>query len=506
MENILTFIDALNRGLDLLIPSICLALLLLYLIVYATKQIKKNGIADGLYLTILLAIEEAFLVFSIWFFPVWISKAIGNAVSAEIITWIILYLTIPTLWFFYSKKSGGLRGVVAIVTTMTVFLVSWLFGYWIGLIFIAVPLMLIGLYLIHQISQVIIPSSNPDDPIEKRNKFKVLLSYILGIHYPLWVAKQVGDEFDNRVPGSSSKALGGPGLVWMRPYQVAGISSGDELKIIDGQGVLFTKKHQQPIVALDLRKQVRTTEVKTVTRNGVHISVIVFASFSIGSIDGDLPNPDFPIEKKVGSYWYSTERIKKILKTIGVSSNTKVPWDEWVLKRVEHATRSVVSERDLIELWKPRDDHLHANTLQEMAGELKSLLWGTLRDHGVELIDARIVNFNLDENPEVTRQHIDNWKSIWSQRDEAILADAEARANHEIESAHAYAKSILLDAIADSIKKATDPNNPALPRHVIAMYFIHALEEFVRRQPPDDESRQRIQSIKDFFLYNRTED
>jgi hypothetical protein len=42
---------------------------------------------------------------------------------------------------------------------------------------------------------------------------------------------------------------------------------------------------------------------------------------------------------------------------------------------------------------------------------------------------------------------------------------------------------------------------------VIAQYYVHALEEYIKKQPGlnIDESKQKLENMKDFLLYNRTE-
>jgi hypothetical protein len=43
---------------------------------------------------------------------------------------------------------------------------------------------------------------------------------------------------------------------------------------------------------------------------------------------------------------------------------------------------------------------------------------------------------------------------------------------------------------------------------VIAQYYVHALEEYFKKQPRSDvaESKKRLEDIKDFFLHKRGED
>ena len=208
-----------------------------------------------------------------------------------------------------------------------------------------------------------------------------------------------------------------------------------------------------------------------------------------------------------------------------------VYWDDWVVAQVEHATRQVVSERSLDELWRPRMDGRGASALNEMSEELNKLLTPQLRGFGVQLFIARIVNYKLEDEADeahgekkesdngkkngreedkqnhIARQNINTWKSYWEQRIFEAKTEVEFIFRQEIEKAHAYSKSVLLSAIADSITKAHSIRED-LPRHVIAQYFIHALEEYIRRTPGVNikDAKARIDKIKEYMLYSTSRD
>jgi tagatose-1,6-bisphosphate aldolase non-catalytic subunit AgaZ/GatZ len=110
-----------------------------------------------------------------------------------------------------------------------------------------------------------------------------------------------------------------------------------------------------------------------------------------------------------------------------------------------------------------------------------------------------------EKNDPIVQQNINIWRSYWEQRITETNADIEFIYRDEIEKAHAYSKSVLLSAVADSISKAHQIHED-LPRHVIAQYFVHALEEYVKGQPGlnIEASKKRLEGIKDILFY-RTE-
>ena len=74
----------------------------------------------------------------------------------------------------------------------------------------------------------------------------------------------------------------------------------------------------------------------------------------------------------------------------------------------------------------------------------------------------------------------------------------------EVEKAHAYAKSALLETIAESLDNARRINTK-LPRHVIAQYYIYALNEYIRKQPGlnAEEIEARVKNLQQILLFSR---
>jgi hypothetical protein len=403
---------------------------------------------------------------------------------------------------------------------------GWLFDRWIGILFITVPILLIFYHVIDKVAQVILPSANPEDKREQRSKTRAFLMYLLGMQYPFWVAgKKASREFDERIRGNPTNDIGQPGVVWTWPHQVVGLSRGIQFNKVDGPGTVYTKMYESPVALIDLRTHLRTTIVDAISLDGLHVPVVVFMAFAI---DRDkwpkegwskaqysrmkyLFNGDARLDHLEGSYPYSSNRVRAAISKIGVNTcnqegeRPEFCWDEWVIKQVEQATREVVAKRNLDELWRPINDGPAVSALDEMATDLREHVAPALAEIGVQLFGARIVNYKFEEESPVTKQNIKTWSTFWEQQITEAHADAEAIYREEIERAHAFSKSVLLDAIAESINAARTIN-PALPRHVIAQYYVHALEEYIKTQPGINiaESKKRVEDLKGLLLY-RTE-
>lgn len=516
LRNIPILVDKFNNGMDKLLPQVFVVILIGWVLRYTLQRIRKDGLSRGVYLGVLAGIEAMTLVFLIGFVPQWISKGIHNYFGVTVVRWLVLYLLVFAFAFSQIPKHSRWRGLTSLLILLTTFVLGWLYARWVGLIFVSLPILLIFLHALDKVAQAIIPSSNPEDTRERRQRTRAFLLYMLGLQYPFKVAsKKVSREFEERIPGDPTTDFGKPGVVWTWSHQVVALSKGIQFQKVDGPGTVYTDIFESPVALIDLRTQLRTTVVHAITSDGLQIPVVVFLAFaidkeSLSKSGGQLAKLD-PDHFR-GSYPYSSDRVRAAMNTASMITNSmneetsESHWDEWVVKQVEQAAVEVLAERRLDELWRPRNDGLGVSALNEMAVTLKERVAPRLTEIGVQLFVARIVNFDLDEEHPITIQNIRSWSTYWEQQITEARADAEAIYHEEIERAYAYAKSVLLDAIAESINAARSIN-AALPRHVIAQYYVHALEEYIKLQPGVDvaESRKRVEDLKGFLLYNRTE-
>jgi len=533
MENLnaLSLVNIINEGMDVFVSFILVIGLLIGILLYTLSRIQKDGPGKGIYLGVLAAVEAAFLAIFFYFIPQWVTQVIedkaGISISAGTVRWVMLYLLGVPGWYLLTRRDSGRRGLYSILIILTTFLLGWLYNRWIGILFISAPILLIYFHVIDKLAQATIPASNPEDKKERWQKTSALLAYILGVQYPFWRAtKKAGRELDMLVPGNSYNDFGKPGIAWTWSHQVVGLSTGIEFNRVGCPGTTFTQPYEFPVALVDLRTQLRVSIVDAVTKDGMKVPAVVFMAFAIDREKWPqkewsraysarikyLFGNGMELDHAELSYPYSSGRVRSVLSTAGINTSLQENerpdfyWDEWVVKQVEHATRQVLSNRSLDELWRPINDGLGVSALDEMAKTLKALLVPCLTEIGVNLFTARIVNYGFEEDSQVARQNIKTWSTYWEQQVIEAQADAEAIYREEIEKAHAFSKSILLDAIAESIEAARNIHED-LPRHVIAQYYVHALEEYIKKQPglDDAEAKKRVDGLKDFLLYNRTE-
>lgn len=544
IEDIKWGYDVFNASLDMLIPITCLIGISIVWALFTRTKIKNEGIGKGIYLGVLALLEAFVLILVLYFIPRTLANLLHMEQHIVALRWVVIYTTVIFASYFVSRKHGEKRGVVSALIILATFSLGWYYDQWIGVLFISTPLMVIYYHVVSKIAQVIYPTSNPDSQMEASLKTKALIVYLFGVQYPVWVPKSKdAREYEIVIDGDRNSNLGAPGIIWNASHQVAGITKGIEFNRVDGPGIVFTEKFEWPVSMVDLRTQLRVSVVNTVTKDGMEIPAVVFTAFAI---DRDiwpkkdwskaffsklkyLIGRDYEIDHVNGGHPYSSARVRSALGTVGINASNKadkehveIYWDEWVLTQVAYVTRQVISNRSLDELWRPKNDGLGSSALDEMADNLKKSLTLRLTEAGIQLFTVRIVNYELrdekgnkvengkEENTEknhITQQNIKTWSSYWEQRVVETQADIEFIYREEIERAHAYSKSVLLSAIADSIQKARNIRED-LPRHVIAQYFVHALEEYIKVLPGTDikDSKQRIERIKEVMDYSTPEE
>lgn len=514
METITNLLDGLNLWADKILPILAGLALLAFAIYRTMGWIRKEGIQRGLFWGIIILIAETLVAFIFYFLPELISIWTDNLIAPSVCRWLLLFTAIPTFLYFVTRKQSGLRGLKTALALLFILFFGWLMGRWAGILFVSIPLILAFFWMLWKLSAIILPTSDPEDRTEQRMKFVILLWYVCGLQYPLWnVSESAAREVNLLVKGNYIRDYGNPGLVWTHSHQVVGISTGIEFVDVKGPGLVFTKQYDRPVAVVDLRTQLRITELNVVLSDGIHIKVILFISFSIDRDDWEnlpkekrhemlransLPPNSIKLDQRIGSYPYSTARVRAALSATDIPiphparpDEKKIPvhyWDEWVMEQVEQATREILSQHSLDGLWEPKDDQPGHSALDEIGAEIKSKMEMRLKCMGIQLFGARVVNYDLTENEKIKNQQIASWKTIWEQRQTEKIASGEADYESMIKMARAQARANFLQSMADSLK-----NKEGISRQTVALHFLSKLEEFMQQQPSTEGAELKSQ-------------
>lgn len=200
----------------------------------------------------------------------------------------------------------------------------------------------------------------------------------------------------------------------------------------------------------------------------------------------------------------TTKTTSKNEKTDKSSDSEITFWDEIVLYYVEKAASEVLSQRRFDEIWLPANDYQGVGAPAEIAKAIIESCSVVLRRRGIHPLSCRLVDFKFEREKviktgQVERQQIATWQADW-QRD---TLETRARGNAEAEllrqEARAYAYATMLTAVADGLREMGGVH-AALPRNLIALRFIGALEEMLHRQPEEDEKNEASSALRKWKL------
>ncbi|RME91054.1 MAG: hypothetical protein D6770_01245 [Anaerolineae bacterium] len=520
-----------NSTLDKVLPPVMAVLLAGFTISSLwRKQPTEGGLFEWIkFLTLL----EALPLFLWVVIPVAIQAVVSSSppsTMTTLIDWGGVFISTTLIIYWFSHEHSGYRGVITVLWIDTTLLAGWLIARWLGLLFISIPLLVWFYRLASHIALIVLPSSNPDDAREKRERVLAFLSYLFGVQRPFFVTIDGSLRgIEKRIPGDLVHRIHWVrGLIWTKSHQVVGITIGKQFQRVDGPGVIFLKQLERPLEVVDLRTQLRSSVIEAVTQDGIPIKAVVFASFAIDRRPWTrqqhealtLLNPALKDARTPdvlgGRYPFSRARVRAALTRTSILADSRseecetpplLYWDDWVLKRVEEAARHVLAQRTLDELWRPKNDFEGANALNEIADAIRQRVETLLQEYGIQLFSARVARIMFwDEMKEekqkkgeklspqeeealskekadgedIIRKQIAAWRSEWERRCKATLTQGKAEAERLKYDAQAYAYLALLTAIAESLREI-DLQDPTIPHSTIAIRFAGALKNLLQQ-------------------------
>ncbi len=524
METIGKIITTLNTFMDKSLPWIALAGLLYFNLLMLLRLLHKNlkpqsretnkeslslwvsSFGRSIYLLIFSLIMQITLL-TIFYF------------SHPILRWVEVYACVSVLILFTADKRSRQRGIYTALGHITILLIGWLIGSWLGIFFISGTLFFVFYYWLYRLALVILPASDPDNFNESIQRFKMLAWYLWGLQFPVWVVKDhAGRIIEERIPGDAFKTFGLPGVIWTHSNQAVGITAGTRFSRVEGPGLVYTRPYERPYEIVDLRTQIRASFIDAISQDGIPYQALLLAVFGIDKEDWKdeeyhamrlkntlLRGAQKP-DRNAGSYRYSRGRITAALSVQGVMHSFEgketdpiIRWDQWALATVQEAARKELSRRSLDELWRPAKDEQDINALDLIGASIRHSIYPILKANGIHLFTARIVNFHFDnENAaQVLNQQIENWKSFMDQDISQMKSKAEAKSVKIREDALAYARSTLLASIAEGLNQITETHNGLPKKYIIAVRFLGAIEDWLRKQPPTEvgEANGKLESF-----------
>ncbi|MCZ2288479.1 MAG: TIR domain-containing protein [Anaerolineales bacterium] len=389
------------------------------------------------------------------------------------------------------------RQLVSILIHILILATGWLSNGWMGVVLFSIPAYIAYYFMLYFIALALVPSPANKIRGHALSQYAVFVAYTWGLQETL-IAAGEHVSINAKINSAGNTLLSLPGLIWLKSYQVALIKGIIAPPYIIGAGANFINSNDRMEQIFDLRTQNRISDIEVISRDGISFGVRLFSSFRLDPEDWDEEtyqkiihiNPDLhssrSTEKNNGSFPYCSQRILAAFETTSVKSdliNSTFLWDEKVIDIIEAQTRKTISRKninDLLFIPSESDDY----PLDDIANEIRHSISLKLRCFGIQLLTIRIdaLKFGKDDDVanSISKQILESWESEWGRKREIVIAEAQLEAERMQQEARAYAESILLNSIAESLAK-TQEKDPRLTRHVIAMRFLSALKDYSKK-------------------------
>ncbi|MGQ9710035.1 MAG: hypothetical protein ACUVXE_06105 [Anaerolineae bacterium] len=321
---------------------------------------------------------------------------------------------------------------------------------------------------------------------------KILLDYVMGMHYPFWVVTREPREEDKIEQRGKGDALTmsaiGNGIIISDCDHAVAVSDGIKFKGAQGPGLSFTGFADRPMRTLDLRPQLRAFTVQGLTRDGIQVKVLAFTPFQIdrGEQSPRLGAP-FPYRKSAAFRAVHAQ----MMAVAGRPDHPQLAWDELPQLYGTRILQDILARYNFDDLY--RYDPGEEPPRVRIAREFRERLRDELEPFGIQLIGGGISNL-LPVREEVLKERVRNWRAEWVRRTLVRQAQGQRERLWRIEQARAEAQAHLILALGEQLAELDRPDKPVTPQKIVD-HFLKVLEEmtqqpmmrrYLPREIPDD--------------------
>jgi regulator of protease activity HflC (stomatin/prohibitin superfamily) len=366
-------------------------------------------------------------------------------------------------------------------------LIAFLLGLPVGILAVSLPLLAVML-----VSSEFILALNKD-PYNRtlKDSLRLLLSLIFQTNYP-WLIVAEGEEVQSR-PSGLLKALGGPGLVVIRPGNAVVFERGGQVSRIVEAGIVLTKLYEQIKAIVDLRPKWTEQPLEDVlTRDRVPLKITFGVGFQIESC-ADVeahpeswvaPNGEALSKRLDGVYPVYEATVRKAV------YNCAAPkWESlgWAISAAQ--LRDVVATYNLDEIFRVYGEpdekgffRPNQRTIERIEGQVHEGTAVSLRNFGIKHKGIDIREIKMPE--EVHKRMVAVWETEWKNRIRLEEAKAEGTSRVHLIKAVGTIRSKISEDIVDQVERMVKILTD-MPDGV-SIRFIRAFEQLSRNAVSDD--------------------
>ncbi len=423
---------------------------------------------------------------------------------------------------------GKKRGLATVLSHLLILDFGWLFGNWLfsgrsysgqlfagllGLFMLSLPAILFFWAGVVGMSYFTLPVEIRDWAVAAR----CLIGFITGFHYSYHVV--VNGNVEERVKGKLMQKRRFPGVVLSEAHTVVPLSTGIELSRVAGPGVTIIGRKERPLSkqAIDLRVQLRVSDLLTTTRDGIEVTTTLMVAFCI--------EPQPPTCPPVAVRPYSEAAVFCAALARRTDDDRQLNWDEVPIDTVKDIARRCIAkyrfdqlldnDEDVDEerlagrssLVMPRE-HLRQEIEDQLKVEVRDRT--ALNDDPVarQPYGIKIIGFNFTaiepagttQRRSILEQRVSTWQTEWEAEARRRRAQVEAREAHELGRARAQAQMRLIHALSEGFAQAKQARLARPTETVVLLRLLDAMEEMAQepgtRELVPEEMRHATAAIK----------
>jgi regulator of protease activity HflC (stomatin/prohibitin superfamily) len=279
------------------------------------------------------------------------------------------------------------------------------------------------------------------------------------------------DRFEADREKEAMLKVGGPGRIGISPGDVVVTEVNGRFSRILGAGGHSLRRFEVPVLVMDVRPQERRTDsAAVVTADGIELQAEVSVTFQIGT-GGQRPTSEKP-------YPYDEQAVRlAAYAETNRGEGTVDHWSALPLAITASCLRDIVAGHPLDELIFA--EHSGVHTYRLVRAEMERCAREALREYGIEVIATTLGHLELPE--EVRRQRVATWQAHWDGQSRMQIAEGEAKSLEVIEIARAEAEALMLQAIAEGLRRAELGGGQVQSREIMALRTVEALERVARQ-------------------------
>jgi hypothetical protein len=395
-------------------------------------------------------------------------------------------------WLLATSQPGRRRAAITWPALWLGFVLACAIGYGaggrVGLLTITAPAVVVFWGALIHLARFVLPL----EPAQRqRQAAQVLITTILGLNHPLRVL--VGREVVERVSGyadddddEKQRSVIWSGVVLTGPDHVVAVTDRLRPRGVRGPGVVFTGRHEDALLPLDLRPQLREFTVEAISSDGIRIQLRVAGVFQL---DARPPDGSVPAVALGGPFPFRREKINTAVYArpveIHCTTDGNTPsetrqqcsWDDLYPLIATHILQDIIRRRTFDQLCEPGGAG-GIDPARAVADLLDRRLRQRMANLGIRHIAVTIRDLQPQAQERVQQQMVDSWRAPW-QRD---MLEAQGAVEAEFEEllgqARAAAQAMMISWIGKAIADVSR-SDPAHAARVIALRFVDSLQRMV---------------------------